>query len=216
MKMLITGYKGLLGSTVARQMNGIATEVLAVSSENRYETWPKDRKTRLLKDLDYVFWFGSSITPANAKSSVEEQSLEIHEFKLLIDDLKQLSDRAVVILASSGGSLYDKNEPPYSESSEIVPNNTYGTFKLQQEELLRSETDLRHLILRFSNIYGIGQRTGRGLGVIAEWCKASYFDRAVEVFGSLEKERDFVYVEDAVAAIARYVRLPRKPDTYCK
>jgi UDP-glucose 4-epimerase len=55
-------------------------------------------------------------------------------------------------------------------------------------------------ILRYSNVYGPGQLARRSQGVIAAWLRAVVAGNPVALFGDGSVRRDFVYVDDAVAA----------------
>lgn len=67
-------------------------------------------------------------------------------------------------------------------------------------------------VLRISNVYGPGQPAAPGQGVIAHWLHALVRGEAIEVFGSFDVARDYVYVSDVceavAAAVARLGALP--------
>ena len=55
-------------------------------------------------------------------------------------------------------------------------------------------------MLRLSNAYGPGQRTGTGQGVVGHWFEALRSGRPVRLFGDPETIRDYVYIDDVAAA----------------
>ena len=54
---------------------------------------------------------------------------------------------------------------------------------------------------RLSNIYGPGQPSGRGQGVIAEWFSTLQSGGALKVFGDLGSSRDYLHIDDTIDAI---------------
>lgn len=65
--------------------------------------------------------------------------------------------------------------------------------------------------MRIANAYGPGQRGSRGQGVLGLWMRAVLDGEPVRVYGSVDVERDYVYVDDAADAIARVVERPDAP-----
>jgi UDP-glucose 4-epimerase len=114
--------------------------------------------------------------------------------------------RPVVVLASSGGAVYDPAvSPPYREDSPVRPVTAYGQSKVDMEaELLRCAAGvLRPVVARLSNPYGPGQRPGTGQGVIAHWLDAALRGETLRVFGNPLASRDYVYIDDTVDALVR-------------
>ena len=121
--------------------------------------------------------------------------------------LKQISNSNLnqrIILLSSGGCVYTGDKLPFSEESEALGINRYGKFKLKQEKLL-VEAMPKSIIVRLSNIYGLGQPHGRGQGVIAEWTHAIRNKLPLKIFGDPEASRDYLHIEDAVSAVLTLV-----------
>jgi UDP-glucose 4-epimerase len=56
------------------------------------------------------------------------------------------------------------------------------------------------VVLRYSNVYGPGQLARRSQGVVAAWIRAIMAGEPIVLFGDGSVRRDFVYVDDAVAA----------------
>jgi UDP-glucose 4-epimerase len=83
---------------------------------------------------------------------------------------------------------------------------------LAQERLLAHSLDWTTPVsLRLSNVYGPGQRTSAGYGVVGHWMEAMRAGQPVTILGSPAARRDYLHVSDAVAALlavrSRFARL---------
>lgn len=108
------------------------------------------------------------------------------------------------IFASSGGAIY--GEPvraPQDEEHPVAPLSPYGCAKLAVEHYLhffRTVHGLSSVALRYANVYGPRQNAKGEAGVIAIFAGRLLRGEAVTINGSGEQTRDFVYVDDVVAA----------------
>jgi len=109
------------------------------------------------------------------------------------------------LFASTGGAIYgDLTEPPVAESAPKAPLSPYGVAKLSVEHYLGYYAQVRGLpalSLRFSNVYGPRQDPHGEAGVVAIFCDRLLDGRALTVFGDGRQTRDYVYVQDVIAAV---------------
>ena len=109
-----------------------------------------------------------------------------------------------VIYASSGGTVY--GEPiylPVDEAHPITPISPYGISKHTVEHYLflaYVNAGLNYTILRYANIYGPRQQPGGGAGVVAIFAASMLKGIPPTIFGDGTSTRDYLFVEDAVAA----------------
>jgi UDP-glucose 4-epimerase len=108
--------------------------------------------------------------------------------------------RKKIVFLSSGGCVYDYSPDPIKEDFPAHGSNEYGRAKIKMDNRLL-DSNLNGIVLRVSNVYGQGQQTGRGQGVIAEWASAIKNGKPITVYGNIEASRDFVHVSDLVSAI---------------
>ena len=101
---------------------------------------------------------------------------------------------------SSGGAIYGDTDHPAIESDLPAPRSYYGLNKYAAEQIVRLEAP-SYAILRPSNIYGSGQRTDLEGGVIAIFFDRLMRGEPVVIHGDGSQERDFVHVDDVVAAV---------------
>ena len=109
-----------------------------------------------------------------------------------------------VVNASTGGAIYGEGRViPAPEDHPVAPEAPYGLSKWCAEgycELTRRMNGLSTVSLRFGNVYGPRQDPLGEAGVIAIFCGRLLAGERPTVFGDGLQTRDYVYVEDVVAA----------------
>ena len=120
-----------------------------------------------------------------------------------------------VILASSGGAIYgDRARLPTSERAAKLPASPYGIAKLASEYYLAGFARLHHIdtvVLRYSNVYGPGQRADGEGGVVAVFGKRALHGDPLTIYGDGGQTRDMVYVEDVADANIAATRCAAPP-----
>jgi dTDP-L-rhamnose 4-epimerase len=95
---------------------------------------------------------------------------------------------------------------PTPESSPPQPGSVYGWTKLGQEQLLsllQRAAGVETAVLRLQNVFGPGQALGNPYtGVLMTFCNRALRGEGLTLYEDGEIARDFVYVEDAVSALA--------------
>jgi UDP-glucose 4-epimerase len=111
---------------------------------------------------------------------------------------------ARVLFASTGGALYGEDAPiPSSESTSPAPNSPYGIAKYSAEQYVGLYNRLfctEHGVLRFANVYGPRQGSSGEACVISAFCTNGIQGEPLTVYGDGKQTRDYVYVDDCVAA----------------
>jgi UDP-glucose 4-epimerase len=108
------------------------------------------------------------------------------------------------VFTSTGGAIYgESDEIPTPEKAEARPEAPYGQSKFCGEAycgLYERLHGLSTVSLRYGNVYGPRQDPLGEAGVVAIFCSRLEDGEAPIVFGSGEQTRDYVYVDDVVAA----------------
>lgn len=121
--------------------------------------------------------------------------------------LRRLSGTGLhrIFYVSSGGTVYGiPRTNPIGEGHSTNPINSYGITKLATEKyvsMYASMLDIECRLLRPSNVYGPGQRLGIGQGVIGALADRALRGEPLEIWGTGENLRDYLYVEDMVTAV---------------
>jgi UDP-glucose 4-epimerase len=112
---------------------------------------------------------------------------------------------ARVLFTSTGGAIYGRDVPvPSPETAPAMPESPYGIAKYCAEQYVGMYNRLHgtsHAVLRFANVYGPRQDPAGEGGVVGIFCSRAFRGEPLTIFGDGKQTRDFVYVEDIVAAI---------------
>lgn len=109
-----------------------------------------------------------------------------------------------VVFASTGGAIYGEPvDAMQDESHPTAPLSPYGCAKLAVEHYLhyyRVVRGLSSVALRYANVYGPRQNAHGEAGVVAIFAGRLLDGQPSTINGSGTQTRDFVYVDDVVAA----------------
>lgn len=122
--------------------------------------------------------------------------------KYLIDNVAKDSD-TWVIFGSSREVYGEQNQFPVKETAEKKPINIYGICKLLGEAIVKKQIK-RHVILRFSNVYGNNYDiTSR---VIPAFVSSALKDETLYIEGG-DQTIDFTHISDTVICLIRTAEL---------
>ncbi|HEX8131858.1 MAG TPA: NAD-dependent epimerase/dehydratase family protein, partial [Actinomycetes bacterium] len=117
------------------------------------------------------------------------------------------------VFSSTGGALYgDFVTPPNDEEFPKDPESPYGIAKLSAEYYMAYYSRLHGLegvALRYANVYGPRQNPHGEAGVVAIFCNRLLSDEPVTIFGDGRQTRDYVHVDDVVAAFLAAAEQPQ-------
>jgi UDP-glucose 4-epimerase len=105
------------------------------------------------------------------------------------------------VFASSGAPAGEV-EPPIHEELAPHPVSPYGASKLAGEGYCSAYArsfGLATVALRFGNVYG--PRSSHKGSVVAKFIRQTLAGEGLEVYGDGNQTRDFIYVDDLVAAV---------------
>jgi UDP-glucose 4-epimerase len=109
-----------------------------------------------------------------------------------------------VIFASTGGAIYGEIEGEAADEEHARrPCSPYAIAKLAVEHYLdyaRATFGVEAVVLRYANVYGPRQDPHGEAGVVAIFMQRILAGLPPTIFGDGEQVRDFVYVDDVVAA----------------
>lgn len=159
-----------------------------------------------LRDADLVYYLASESIPA---SSWNDPMIEIERnlkpFLAFHTALEGTKVRRVVFV-SSAGTVYGPSVDKIPENADKHPFSPYGITKLCMENYLNyfeKKFGYRHDIYRVSNVYGPGQDTSKGLGIINTFLENIVKNGSISIFGDGSITRNYIHIDD----VAEYMTL---------
>jgi UDP-glucose 4-epimerase len=230
MRFLITGVAGFLGSALAQRLLHDDHEVRGLDdlSSGREDRIPPgvlfDRGDvndvpklwSLMQDLDVVIHLA-------ARVSVRESLHYPRDYNAVnvggtVSVLEAIRDTGVQrLIFSSSGAIYGSQQvQPLHENLHPNPESPYAVTKLAAEYYVRTIGKLwgiQTLSLRIFNAYGPKQPLFiSNPPVIPQFFKQIKSGGSVVISGNGQQTRDFVYIDDAVAALARAATMEQLPE----
>ncbi|MFF5981527.1 NAD-dependent epimerase/dehydratase family protein [Streptomyces olindensis] len=212
----VVGASGFIGSHLYRGLTSAGIRTFGFTRDNPFA--PLGSVHRELLKAETIYYVAGSTTPALTEERPDLAKADLWNLQMLLWSVRKTAHRPLVVLASSGGTVYAPDAPqPFREDAPTLPVSAYGAAKLDQERALTAVEWITPVVLRFSNLYGPRQVPRRGCGVIAHWVKAVREGAPLTLYG--HSSRDYLHVEDAVEALlavhrhAARLRAARTPTT---
>ena len=217
MKIAITGGCGYVGSKIAQRLLSTGHEILIIEN---FSTSVRDelKDCQIVKcditnpkDLANLKVTGYDVLLHLAAQSSGPKSFEIPDIDIKINILGTLNminwcrDNGInrILFASSFAVYGDNpNTEILSEDETCNPKSIYALSKYTCEQLLRIYAEphgIKWNVLRMFNIYGPGQDLSRNdQGMVSIFLNLIKNRDYIGVQGSLDRFRDFIYIDDVV------------------
>ncbi|MEW2523701.1 NAD-dependent epimerase/dehydratase family protein [Streptomyces sp. NPDC047071] len=197
-RVAVVGGCGFIGRNLRAALDAAGVRTCSFTRQRPF--MQGDRVHRALLRSHTVFYVAGGVTPARAEREPRLAAQDYWNLQLLLWGLRGTAHRPLVVLASSGGTVYDPDVgAPYREDAPTRPVTAYGRVKLAQERALVGAEWVAPVTLRLANVYGPGQPAGAGFGVVPHWAAAVRAGRALTLIG--RARRDYVHVADVCAAL---------------
>lgn len=219
MKILVTGGAGFIGSHVVDAYVKEGHDVIVVDDLSTGFERNVNKKARFYKvDLrDSDIWeifdqespdlVNHHAAQMDVRKSVEDPGFDADVNILgsinLIENCVKFNVKKIIYI-STGGAVHGEPEYlPLGEEHPINPLCQYGISKHTVEHYLHLYSQLYGLaytVLRYPNVYGPRQNPYGEAGVNAIFIGQMLQGKPCTIFGDGEQLRDYVYVDDIVAA----------------
>ena len=238
MRALVTGGAGFIGSNLVDALLERGDEVTVVDNlaTGRREnlTGALDRGAELVEasitdaqamvDLadrvkpEAIFHFGAQIdVRKSAADPAFDAQVNVGGTINMLEAAKAAGAKRFVN-SSTGGAIYGEGQQiPAPEDHPVVPEAPYGISKFCAEQYIdfyRRFHDVPAVSLRYGNVYGPRQDPLGEAGVIAIFCGKLLAREQATIFGDGEQTRDYVHVNDVVAANLAAVEHPDAAGPY--
>lgn len=224
MRALVTGVGGFIGAHVARRFVNAGYDVVGV------DDFSSGCRKNVPREINLVV--GDLAEPATITALPRGCDLILHlagqssgevSFDDPIQDLRKnvistlnlihygIDNRTSRFVYASSMSTYGNvPDAPVGETTLCLPLSCYGVGKLTAENYLRVYSgQLPFVTLRMFNVYGPGQDMANlRQGMVSIFLAQALVDGRVHVKGSLDRYRDFIYIDDVVEAWYRAATFP--------
>jgi UDP-glucose 4-epimerase len=222
-RAVVTGGAGFIGSHLVDRLVAEGQDVLVIDdlSTGMLENLGAGPRFEQLDiataDLGRLLatWRPEVVYHLAAQASVERSSIDpLRDLAVNVVGTHRVAaaareaGAALLVFVSSGGGVYGETIRPATERTTPRPTSHYGVHKLAAEGHVRL-AGLPHAILRPSNVYGPRQRGGLDGAVIAAFVGQALGEGVIRINGDGRQTRDFVHVQDVVAAL----HLVARPNT---
>lgn len=214
MKILVTGIAGFIGSNIAFRLLSLGHEILGIDdlSSGSIENVPQTTNfiqldlsdARSLNKInfnpDLIFHLaGQSSGEVSFDNPIDDLSKNtVSTLNIIQFGIKKQSKK--IYYASSMSVYGDVGNLPVSENISCQPLSCYGVGKLASENYLRIfNNKIPSTIFRMFNVYGPGQNLKNlRQGMVSIYVSYALKNKAIPVKGSLNRFRDFVFIDDVV------------------
>ncbi|QHT59920.1 NAD-dependent epimerase/dehydratase family protein [Paenibacillus lycopersici] len=218
MKVLVTGGAGFIGSHVVNALiqndhNVIVVDNLSTGSKEKLHSDVKHYQVDITSEdlFDVVNEERPAAIIHHAAQIDVQLSLKepVYDARVNILGTLNLLEAArktgveKIVYASSAAAYGNPLYLPVDENHPVAPISFYGASKFTPElyfELYSKLYNIRYVILRYANVYGIGQEVKGEGGVVAVFINRFINGETPVIYGDGEQTRDFVYVKDIAEA----------------
>jgi UDP-glucose 4-epimerase len=214
MKLLITGVAGFIGSKLALAAIRNGFEVVGVddlSNGNllnvpdkcqffQFDLANTDAFINLPSDIDVILHLAGQ---SSGEISFDDPVSDLKRNTISTLNLINYGIRNNIkkIIYASSMSVYGATaDYPVDEETPCNPLSCYGTSKLSSEMYLKIyQHQLPYIAFRMFNVYGPGQDLENSRqGMVSIYAASAVKHNKVLVKGSLDRFRDFIYIDDVV------------------
>jgi UDP-glucose 4-epimerase len=196
MRILITGSSGFVGTYLVKKLSK-KHKIIEYDLKEGQDVLDSKLLTQKLKGVDLVIHLAAFI-------SVQES------WKKPMDYVRNNSLGTLSIIDCAIKSSVRKIVFFSSAAVKAKPLTPYAVSKINAEEIAKLySSQINIIIVRPENIYGLGQKANYGY-VIHNFIKAIKSDDAINIYGSGNQSRDFVYIDDVVNVVEKLVNLEVK------
>ena len=214
-KVVVLGAAGFIGSAILPALKSAGAWVVGVDISPAPQTGLADDwvvadivgqplPEQLFVDADAIIHLAWKNDPGRGNADFGADAASNVAASARIFQQAAMSGARRIIYASSGGTVYGRAPTPTPESMALSPIGGYGAGKAAGELYLMAAGaayGVETCILRISNPYGPGQRPNRGQGFVATALARTIDQTPIELFGSDQIARDYIYIDDLVQAI---------------
>ncbi|BCA94923.1 NAD dependent epimerase/dehydratase [Legionella antarctica] len=217
-KVLVTGGTGFIGKklisalilaghdvrcAVSRKVEELNVEQVVINKIELQDDW-----SEVLQGIDTVIHLAARVHIMDKNPSLDEYyKVNTIPTKNLAEQAAQHQVKRFIFLSTiKVNGEFTLNNAPFTEESDIHPEDPYAHSKLSAENHLnsiRQNTSMETVILRFPLVYGPGVRANflKMLKLVNKGWPLP--------FGRINNKRSFVYIDNLISAICNVLTAPQ-------
>ena len=220
MRVLVTGGAGFIGRHITEYFehraevrvldnlrSGLKSNLSGLNCQFMIGSiLDRDLVAEAMKGVDFVFHLAAI---ASVQESIQKpnECAEINTRGTVIVLEEAARAGAKKLILSSSAAIYGDNPiNPQVESMPPEPKSPYATSKYEAERHCHAFTDQRRLAtvsLRYFNVFGPYQNPrSEYSAVVPAFVEKAIRNEPITIFGDGQQTRDFIYVDDVIAANA--------------
>ncbi|MBE2220405.1 MAG: NAD-dependent epimerase/dehydratase family protein [Anaerolineae bacterium] len=219
MRFLVTGGAGFLGSALANRLvkdghhvtvlddlsNGKREQLETAVTFHQGDVDSIPLLWSLLQDVDCVYHLAARVSVAQSILHPRDYSrVNVGGTVSLMEAMRDTGIRRVVF--TSSGAIYGQQpEQPVHEEDTPQPDSPYAVSKWAAEQYIHTIGrlwDIETVALRIFNAYGPRQSLPVSHApVVPRFLQQALTGGSLVIFGDGSQSRDFIYVDDVVAAL---------------
>ncbi|MET0620374.1 MAG: NAD-dependent epimerase/dehydratase family protein [Thermoanaerobaculia bacterium] len=168
---------------------------------------------RLVAGRDIVFHLAAQVSHVMSLSNpYPDIDINIKGTAVVLEACRKINPKAVVVRSGTRGQYGPAVKLPVSEDTPSDPRGIYEISQLSSEMICRTYTrihGIRTVPLRLTNVYGPrAQMRHSQFGVVNWFVRLALEGRPIPIFGTGRILRDFLYIDDCVAALVAAAASP--------
>ena len=211
-KVLVVGASGFIGRSVSKTLISEGFEIHGVARTQpdlNFADFTNSRSHEITElksgEYDAVVYAAGKLRPSSKVDSlikdVFPETMEVLRFAELCEAIGVKK----FIMISSGGTIYGEGGGAKKiESDNLRPVSPYGYMHLMVDKGLSQisrRQNMQTVCLRIANVYGPGQNTVEGQGLIPAIRNCVVAEEVFTIRGDGTSVRDYVFIDDVVEAI---------------
>ncbi len=227
-RVLITGGAGFIGSSLAVPLAEAGAEVTIVDAMipgyggNLFNLEPVRTQVRInfcdvcdphamnyiVQGQDFIFHCAAQVCHIMSLSDpFPDIDINIKGTAVLLEACRKHHPRTRIAKLGTRGQYGPSVRLPVSEDDPMNPKGIYEISLLAGEKIAQVYNDVHGIpatLFRLTNIYGPRAQMQHSRFGVANWfVRLAIDDQTIQVFGDGRIKRDFIYIDDCVAAILK-------------
>lgn len=211
-KIVLTGGNGFVGKALVNQLK-MDNEVVVLDRNSGNADGIKylnynycEISQEQLQGVDQLIHLAWSSVPATSLTYEQELTENIQPSVRLFDLAIKAKIKRIIYF-SSAGAVYGDVSVPFRETGPTKPKSTHGRAKLEVENYLKDNISFSNwIIVRPTNIIGLGQKAKRGHGLIPTILQSVNANQELIISGNAKK--DYLAINDLVKAVSLFIGDP--------